>query len=143
MAEVVDITARQEKAIAALINETTVARAARTSGIGLRTLHRWLVHDPAFRAAYRSARREAFGQAVALTQRYAPLAVTTLAQILSDPTAPSRAAHPCRSSCTCSAACSAQAFCLRNSSSQADQTVSSVGCMREGSVSDDHDVITS
>ncbi|GMV70184.1 MAG: hypothetical protein DYG93_07740 [Leptolyngbya sp. PLA2] len=88
MVEIVEVTARQEKAIAALINETTVARAARTSGIGLRTLHRWLVHDPAFRAAYRSARREAFGQAVALTQRYAPLAVTTLAQILSDPSAP-------------------------------------------------------
>ncbi|HRQ72377.1 MAG TPA: hypothetical protein PLU35_05040 [Phycisphaerales bacterium] len=88
MVEVVEVTARQEKAIAALINETTVARAARTSGIGLRTLHRWLVHDPAFRAAYRSARREAFGQAVALTQRYAPLAVTTLAQVLTDPAAP-------------------------------------------------------
>jgi len=88
MVEVVEVTARQEKAIAALINETTVARAARTSGIGLRTLHRWLVHDPAFRAAYRSARREAFGQAVALTQRYAPLAVTTLAQVLTNPAAP-------------------------------------------------------
>ncbi len=88
MVEIVEVTARQEKAIAALINETTVARAARTSGIGLRTLHRWLVHDPAFRAAYRSARREAFGQAVALTQRYAPLAVTTLAQVLTNPAAP-------------------------------------------------------
>jgi hypothetical protein len=82
-----ELTARQEKAIIALINETTVARAAQTSGIGERTLHRWL-QDDAFVDAYRRARREAFGQAIALTQRYAPMAVTTLAKVMNDPVAP-------------------------------------------------------
>lgn len=81
------LSARQEQAIVALINETTVAAASRASGIGQRTLHRWMTQR-VFLAAYRSARREAFGQAIALTQRYAPLAVTALAKVLSDPTAP-------------------------------------------------------
>jgi len=81
------LTARQEKAIVALINETTVAAASRASGIGQRTLHRWM-SEPKFLAAYRAARREAFSQAIALTQRYAPLAVTALAKMLSDATAP-------------------------------------------------------
>ncbi len=38
-------------------------------------------------AAYR-ARRDAFDQAIALTQRYASLAVTTMAKVMTDPNAP-------------------------------------------------------
>ncbi len=88
MAEKIDtraehVTARQEKAIAALINETSVAAACRASGIGQRTMHRWMT-EPAFLARYRKMRREAFGQAIALTQRYAPLAVNTLAKVMAD-----------------------------------------------------------
>ncbi len=56
--------------------------------MGQRTLYRWL-RKPEFARAYRQARREAFGQAIALTQRYAPLAVNTLAQIMMDDGAPS------------------------------------------------------
>jgi hypothetical protein len=82
-----ELTARQEKAIIALINETTVARAAEASGIGERTLHRWL-QEAQFVEAYRKARRDAFSQAIALTQRYAPLAVTTLAKVMNDPVSP-------------------------------------------------------
>ena len=52
-----------------------------------RTLYRWL-DRPAFSKAYHKARREAFGQAIALTQRYAPLAVNTLAQVMMDTSAP-------------------------------------------------------
>ncbi len=52
-----------------------------------RTLNRWL-NKPAFARAYRKARREAFGQAIALTQRYAPVAVNTLAQVMMDAGAP-------------------------------------------------------
>lgn len=81
------LSARQEQAIVALINETTIAAASRASGIGQRTLHRW-VSEPDFLAAYRAARREAFSHAIALTQRYAPLAVTALAKMLSDTSAP-------------------------------------------------------
>ena len=55
-----------------------------------RTVYRWL-EDQHFAAAYRKARREAFSQAIALTQRYAPLAVNTLAKIMTDPAAPTNA----------------------------------------------------
>ncbi len=81
------VTPRQEKAIVALINETTIAAASKACGIAERTLYRWMGEE-AFAREYRRTRREAFNQAVALTQRYAPLAVTTLAKVMTDPTAP-------------------------------------------------------
>jgi hypothetical protein len=64
-----------------------VARAAKTCSVGVRTLHRWL-REEVFGKAYRLARRETFAQAVSLTQRYAGLAVQTLAQIMTDPNSP-------------------------------------------------------
>ncbi len=82
------VTVKQEGAIVALLNEQTVARAAKAARVGERTLYRWL-REPAFSRAYRQARRDAFGQAIALTQRYAPLAVNTLAQVMMDAHAPS------------------------------------------------------
>ncbi len=82
------VTAKQERAVVALLNEQTVARAASAARVGERTLYRWL-REPAFSRAYRQARRDAFGQAIALTQRYAPLAVNTLAQVMMDAHAPS------------------------------------------------------
>jgi hypothetical protein len=82
------ITARQERAITALLVEPSVAKAAEASGVGLRTLHRWTREDEAFIAAYRAARREAFGHAIGLTQRMAPHAVHTLAKIMADAAAP-------------------------------------------------------
>ena len=82
------LTAQQERAIIALLNEQTVGRAAAAAEVGQRTLYRWL-KEPTFARAYRNARREAFGQAIALTQRYAPLAVNTLAQVMMDNNAPS------------------------------------------------------
>ncbi len=82
------LTAPQERAIIALLNEQTVGRAAAAAEVGQRTLYRWL-KDPTFSRAYREARRDAFGQAIALTQRYAPLAVNTLAQVMMDDNAPS------------------------------------------------------
>jgi hypothetical protein len=80
------LNAKQERAIIALINETSIARAADVTGVNETTLHRWLGEDD-FAGAYRKARREAFSQAIALTQRYAPLAVNTLAQVMMDQTA--------------------------------------------------------
>jgi hypothetical protein len=78
---------RQERAIVALLNEQTIQKAAESVGISDRTLHRWLA-EPEFAERYRRARREAFGQAIALTQRYAPLAVNTLAKVMLDAAAP-------------------------------------------------------
>ncbi len=82
------LTGQQERAIIALLNEQTIGRAAAAAEVGQRTLYRWL-KDAAFSRAYREARRDAFGQAIALTQRYAPLAVNTLAQVMMDDGAPS------------------------------------------------------
>ncbi len=59
------LTAAQERAIIALLNEQTVGRAAVAAEVGQRTLYRWL-KDPTFSRAYREARRDAFGQAIAV-----------------------------------------------------------------------------
>ncbi|QOJ00923.1 MAG: hypothetical protein HRU70_10610 [Phycisphaeraceae bacterium] len=83
MKRVDGVTARQERAIAALVVEPTVLKASQTARVGLRTLHRWL-DDPAFSRTYRRARREAFGQAIGLVQRYAPAAVNALARVIAD-----------------------------------------------------------
>lgn len=77
----------QERAIVALVAEPTVAAAARASNVGLRTLHQWL-RDRDFVRAYRDARREAFAHAISMTQRYTPMAVNTLAKVMTDPAAP-------------------------------------------------------
>ncbi len=85
-----DLSPKQEKAILALLQEPTIAKAAKAAQIGERTIHRWL-SDSDFGKAYRKARREAFGHAIALTQHYAPLAVNTLATIMADASTPAHA----------------------------------------------------
>lgn len=79
------LTHKQEAAIIALLNEPTVQRAAKVCGLNDRTIYRWL-DEPVFSRAYRKARREAFAQAIAASQRYAPVAVQTLAKIMTDGT---------------------------------------------------------
>ena len=81
------LTPKQQRAIVALLNEQTVARAAKAAQVGERTMYRWL-DEPGFSRAYYKARRDAFSQAIGLTQRYAPLAVNTLAQVMADQAAP-------------------------------------------------------
>jgi hypothetical protein len=84
------LTGPQATAIAALLQEPTMQRAAEVAGVSVRTLQRW-VKEELFRRALLRARREAFGQAVGLTQRLAPLAVATFAQVMKDPQAPAAA----------------------------------------------------
>lgn len=74
----------QEQAILALLREPSIAAAAKSSGVGERTLHRWMRRED-FMTAYRNARREAFAQAIGLTQRSAAAAVATLLRIMHDP----------------------------------------------------------
>ncbi|MCC6678143.1 MAG: hypothetical protein IT436_13460 [Phycisphaerales bacterium] len=81
------ISLKQERAIAALLTEPSLAKAAETAGVGVRSLTRWL-SQPEFKRAFREARKVAFMQAIALTQRYTPLAVHTLAKVMNDPAAP-------------------------------------------------------
>lgn len=84
------LTSRQSKAIDALLAEPTLVRAATLAGVNERTLRRWLT-EPVFRTAMFRARREAFGQAVGLTQKYAPVAVATLVKVMNDAGATSSA----------------------------------------------------
>ena len=77
------LTTPQSKALEALLAEPTMTRAATVAGVSERTLRRWL-QTPAFRTAVLAARREAFGQAIGLTQRYAPVAVATLVKVMQD-----------------------------------------------------------
>lgn len=71
----------------ALLTESTLQKAAESVGIRPHTLNRWLAM-PHFVEAYRKARREAFNQAIALTQRYSALAINTLAKVMLDANAP-------------------------------------------------------
>src|SRR5688572_15484162 len=73
----------QAKAVEALLQEPTLGRAAAAAGVSERSLRRWLSDGP-FKAAVLAARREAFGQAIGLTQKYAPVAVATLVKVMND-----------------------------------------------------------
>ena len=72
---------RQERSIQALLQEPTVALAAKAAKVGESTLWRYLA-DPDFLGRYRLARRSATEAAVALAQQAAAEAITTLRQEL-------------------------------------------------------------
>lgn len=80
------LTHAQQQSIFALLSEPSIASAASKAGVGERTLHRWLRQEE-FGSVYRSSRREAFIQAIGLTQRSAAAAVATLLRIMHDPKA--------------------------------------------------------
>lgn len=77
------LTPRHEKAIAALLATATITEAAKQSGIGFRTLTRWLA-DPAFNEAYQTARKQAVKGAITCLQRKANEAADALAKIMAD-----------------------------------------------------------
>ena len=85
-----DLAPKQQDAIIALLDEPTLQSAARRVDVSDRTLYRWL-REPEFARIYRRCRREAFSHAISLSQRFAPLAVNTLAQVLTDSEAPASA----------------------------------------------------
>jgi hypothetical protein len=81
------LTTRQAKAVEALLQEPTVTRAAAVAGANERTLRRWM-QLPVFRDALLRGRREAFAQAIGLTQKYAALAVAALVKVMQDAASP-------------------------------------------------------
>lgn len=81
------LTPEQETAIVALLNQPTVQKAAEQVGVSDRTVYRWM-DEPEFSEAYRRARRQAFSQAIAMSQKYAPLALQALAKIVHDDSRP-------------------------------------------------------
>jgi hypothetical protein len=72
---------KMEEAIAALLTQRNVEEAAKSAGVSPKTLRRWQ-QVPEFDAAYRKARRDAFGQCVARLQQVSSAAVTTLQRLL-------------------------------------------------------------
>jgi hypothetical protein len=78
---------KKEDAIVALLTTRTVEEAARGVGVSPKTLLRWM-KEPEFEAAYREARRAAFGQSVARLQQASSAAVSTLLKVMVDPTTP-------------------------------------------------------
>ena len=78
---------KQEEAIAALLTHASVPDAARSIGIGVTTLLRWL-QMPEFEAAHRKALRAVFSQAMARLQQNAAAAAQTILKIMVDPNMP-------------------------------------------------------
>ena len=72
-----NLTRRQECAIGALLCERTHEMAAKKSGVSAATLRRWL-RLPAFRSAYREARRAAVESAIGQLQQATTEAVEAL-----------------------------------------------------------------
>ena len=78
---------KKEEAIAALLSQRNVEEAAHVVGVDAKTLLRWM-KQPDFDAAYRAARRLAFGQAIARLQQAAGAAASVLLKIVVDGSAP-------------------------------------------------------
>jgi transposase-like protein len=62
------IGAKQEAAVLALLSSKNVEEAARAAGVTPRTLYRWM-SEADFDAAYRAARRRAYGQSISRLQQ--------------------------------------------------------------------------
>jgi len=77
------IDPKQEAAILALLSSKNVEEAARVVGVTPRTLYRWL-NEPEFAAAYRAARRQAYGQSISRLQQGSTAAATTLLKVMVD-----------------------------------------------------------
>lgn len=75
-----ELTARQYRALAALVTEPTIRKAAEVSGVPERTLYTWL-KDPLFDAEYRVMRRDATQQAIAIVQKFSSTAAAKLCQL--------------------------------------------------------------
>ena len=70
-----------------LLSYRTTEEAARVIGVGTATLLRWM-KDPGFDAAYRAAKRAAFGQAIAWLHHLSSAAVSTLGKVMLDQATP-------------------------------------------------------
>jgi len=78
---------KKDEAIIALLTQRNIEEAAKSAGIAPNTLLKWM-KEPEFDAAYRSAKRAAYGQAVARLQQGTSAAATTLLKTLIDPNTP-------------------------------------------------------
>jgi hypothetical protein len=77
------LTPRQERALAALLSEPTVEKAAAKAGVGYRTLKGWLA-QPAFLSAWRAARRRVVEEAVVVLQKLTTAAAVALGEVVTN-----------------------------------------------------------
>jgi hypothetical protein len=75
------LTRKKEQAVAALLEQPTVRRAAAAAGVSERALRLWL-RQPNFKAAYGEARRQLLEHALSRLQRASQKAVGTLVRAL-------------------------------------------------------------
>lgn len=78
---------RQQNAILALMTEPDIKSAAKRANLDPRTIYRWLQKED-FSKAYREARKLTFLQSISLCQRYLPLAINIIAQVMVDMRSP-------------------------------------------------------
>jgi hypothetical protein len=78
---------KKEDAIVALLSSRSVEDAAKACDTPPRTLYRWM-REFAFDAAYRTARRKAYGQSIARLQQASVAAATTLLKVMIDAATP-------------------------------------------------------
>jgi len=84
------LTAKQDKALGALLTSPSLEHAAKSAGVTTVTLWRYL-QDDAFKAAYQAARRIAVNHAVTRLQQACSGAVGVLCNVAGDKTAPAGA----------------------------------------------------
>jgi hypothetical protein len=84
------LTAKQERALVALLDCGETKQAALTAGVGEVTLWRWLQRAD-FQARYRAARRQVVEGAIAQLQRDCTIAVRVLRDVAEDKSAPASA----------------------------------------------------
>jgi len=78
---------KQLNAIAALLEQPTISKAAVAAGISHATIHRWL-QEPEFRRAFMHARWRTVQQSIARVQSFSSEAISVLYDIMSDKSAP-------------------------------------------------------
>lgn len=79
-----NLTANQEKVLAYLISEPTIASASDKAEISDRTIYKWLAEDQDFKQAYRMARHEIIKHAIVSIQQDVAQAVKVLKDIMLD-----------------------------------------------------------
>lgn len=82
------MTAKQKKALAALITAPTVSAAAAQAGIGYTTLRRWLKDDEAFRREYERELASLVTEAATRAKQSMTPALSVLREIVEDEDGP-------------------------------------------------------
>ncbi len=78
------MTARQQRALSALLQSPTTESAALAAGVGYTTLRRWLREDDAFKKAYQNELTQLVADAATQAKRSMAPALSVLREIIED-----------------------------------------------------------